>query len=100
MLDLIKVGLKGKQDRKMYWLGIRRGMTKGEKEKWYWDTDKNVSGSMVTKVMLNDTLPWGLREPGQFGDCVAVDSALQWKWNSVSCSISAYVICQNNGVQR
>ena len=94
------MGVKGKQDRKMYWLGARRGHAKEEKGKWYWDMAKNISDPMSTKVMLHDMLPWGLREPGTLGDCVAVDSALQWKWNSVSCSISAYVICQNHGVLR
>ena len=100
MLDLIKIDAKGKQNRRMYWLGVKRGNTKREKEKWYWDIAKNISGRMNTKAMLNGTLPWGRGEPGTVGDCVAIDSALRWKWNSVSCSISAYVICENNGVQR
>ena len=37
--------------------------------------------------------PWGLQEPSG-ESCVAADSALQWRWNSMRCVISAHVVCE------
>ena len=100
MLDLLKTGLRTKPDRKLYWVGARRGVAAGKKEKWHWDIPTNTTIPTRTQEIVNRKLPWGLQEPGTVGDCVAVDSAHQWLWNSVGCSISAHVVCQNEGVQR
>ena len=35
---------------------------------------------------------WGVGEPSG-EECVVLDSALKWKWNSVRCVISASAVC-------
>ena len=100
MINLLKDELKGKRERRMYWLGIRRGKISGGQTTWYQDTKKKMSNEMRTKLILNGTKPWGLGEPGTTGDCATIDTALQWKWNGVSCMIDAFVVCQHDGAQR
>ena len=100
MINLLKDELKGKRERRMYWLGIRRGKISGGQTTWYVDTKKKTSNEMRTKLILNGTKPWGLGEPGTTGDCATIDTALQWKWNGVSCMIDAFVVCQHDGAQR
>ena len=96
----MKNSVKRAQGRKMYWLGMRRGKSGDGKIAWYVDTHGEPSFEMDRKKVQNKTLPWGQQEPGTLGDCATIDSALQWKWNGVSCSISAYLVCQRNGAQR
>ena len=100
MLTLIKTEMSTKQGRRMYWLGIRRGKVNGKDVNWYLDEHKDTSDLMSTKISVKEPIPWGLREPGSLGDCAAIDSGLKWKWNGLSCSVSAYVICERKGVQR
>ena len=100
MISLLKDELKGKRERRMYWLGIRRGKISGGQTTWYVDTKTKMSNEMRTKLILNGAKPWGLGEPGTTGDCATIDTALQWKWNGVSCMIDAFVVCQHDGAQR
>ena len=100
MIDFLNNYITGKQERLFTWLAIKRGNTKSNRENWFWHVGDHISNSISTEEGLIDNPPWGLGEPSSLTDCVAVDSTLQWKWNSVSCSISAYVVCQNDGVHR
>ena len=99
-MALIQSEMSTKQGRRMYWLGIRRGKGNGNDAKWYLDKYQNTNDAMSLKINVKEPIPWGLREPGSLGDCAAIDSGLKWKWNGLSCSVSAYVICQRQGVQR
>ena len=94
MLSLLQSEMSTKQGRRMYWLGIRRGKTNGKDSTWYIDKYKDTNDHKSAKISLKEPIPWGLREPGSLGDCAAIDSGLKWKWNGLSCSVSAYVICE------
>ena len=100
ILDKMKTDINRIQGRKMHWLGMRKGNKNGGTAVWYLDTQTKKPSPMSTKVLVKEPMLWGLGEPGPLGDCAAIDSGLKWKWNSVSCSIHAYVICERSGAQR
>ena len=99
IIDLFEKESSRKRERKLVWVGARRNKSRNGDDKWYWRTHADqINTNKKQKTIENP--PWGLGEPNSLGNCVAVDSALQWKWNSVACAISGYVICQKNEVLR
>ena len=74
--------------RKILWIGAQMR----RKNQWFW-YDHRSSEWPWNGLEVQDQ-PWGLQEPSG-ENCVVTDSALQWKWNSIRCVISAHVVCQS-----
>lgn len=71
----------------MAWIGAQREAGLG-KEEWTW-----VTGNTV------ETIEWGRGQPNNYNqeqNCAVLDSELEWKWNDISCKISAVTVCQSS----
>ena len=69
----------------MAWVGAQRETNFGQ-ERWAWVTGERVGD-----------IEWGRGQPNNYNqeqNCAVLDSELDWKWNDISCKISAAVVCQ------
>lgn len=74
----------------MVWVGAKRDGAGGVfgQDSWRW-----VTGDAVDK----DVIEWGRGQPNNYNqeqNCAVLDSELDWKWNDISCRISAQVVCE------
>ena len=69
----------------MAWVGAERESGFGN-QNWNW-----VTGTSVRDIN------WGRGQPNNYNqeqNCAVLDSELDWKWNDISCRISALAVCQ------
>ncbi len=75
------------EKKSKYGVGSISDVKKKRKRLFVW-VGKRPAGSVFPPL-------WGIGEPSTRpgDDCVALDSALGWKWNAVRCVVSAAVVC-------